>query len=90
MVNSVDPDHSTASARRGSLYNNEDPKDAYIIPSQVMHDFGTLPDPAIERLRTLEDKFKAMELHFTPGLDVGDMCLVPGSVIPQKIQCVGL
>lgn len=42
----------------------------------MMYVIGTLPDPIIERLRTLEDKFKVIEVHFTPGLNVVDMQLI--------------
>lgn len=44
------------------------------------------PNPAIKRFHGLEEKFKATEVHETPGLDVVDMCLVPGLVILQKFK----
>lgn len=53
---------------------------------QIVHVIVPLHNPAVERLRALEEKFKAMEAHNTPGLDVVDMCLVPGLVIPQKLK----
>lgn len=46
----------------------------------------TLLDPAIERLHALEEKRKLMKVHSTPGLDVVDMCLVLGLVIPKKFK----
>lgn len=47
---------------------------------------GTLPDLIVEMLCTLEEKFKAMEVHSTSGLDVMDICLVSGLVIPKKFK----
>lgn len=34
----------------------------------------------------MEEKFKSLEVHIIHGLDVVDMCLVPGMVIPQKFK----
>lgn len=34
---------------------------------------GTLPNPSVERLRTLEEMVKAMEVNSPPGLDTIDM-----------------
>lgn len=34
----------------------------------------------------MEEKFKSLEVHTTPCLDVVDMCLVPGLVIPHKFK----
>lgn len=45
-----------------------------------------LPNPTIERLRALEEKFKAMEVHNTPRLYTMDMCLVLGIIIPQNFK----
>lgn len=47
---------------------------------------GTLPDLVVEMLCTLEEKFKAMEVHSTSGLDAMDVCLVSGLVIPKKFK----
>lgn len=47
---------------------------------------GVLQHPAVERLSTLEEKFKSLEVHSTSGLDVVDMCLVPRLVIPQILK----
>lgn len=89
MVNLADQDHFSASTRQGSIYDKEGPKYSYFMPPQapqmapvVIH----MPDPAFERLRPLEEKFKEIEVHYTPGLDVVDMCLVTCLIIPQKIK----
>lgn len=47
---------------------------------------GSLPDPSIERLHALKEKFKSLEVHFTPDSDVVDMCLMLGLVIPRKFK----
>lgn len=47
---------------------------------------GSLPDPTIERLHALKEKFKSLEVHFTPDFDIFDMCLMLGLVIPQKFK----
>lgn len=47
---------------------------------------GILPGLVVERLHTLEEKLKAMKVYYTPCLDVVDMCLVPGLIIPQKFK----
>lgn len=73
VVNSVCPDHSIALERHRSLYNDEEPKNAFFMSPQMMFVIGTLPNPTTERLCTLKDKFKVMEVHSTPGLDVMDM-----------------
>lgn len=52
----------------------------------MMHIVEPLVNPDGERVRALEEKFKAMNVHDTPGLDVVDMFLVMGLVIPQKIK----
>lgn len=52
----------------------------------MRHDDGILPDPAMERIRTLEEKFKAIKVHSTPSLDVVDMFLVSGLIIPKKFK----
>lgn len=53
---------------------------------QVMPIIELFPNSSGERLRALEEKFKAMEVHDTPGLDVVDMYLVPCLEIPQKFK----
>lgn len=53
---------------------------------QMMHAVEPLVNLDDERLRALKEKFKAMEVHNTLGLDVTDMCLLPDMVIPQKFK----
>lgn len=60
VVNLVAQDRYDASIRHGSLYDEEDPINAYFMPPQMMPVVGTLLDPAIKTLCTLEEKFKAM------------------------------
>lgn len=52
----------------------------------MMSIIGALLDPAVERFCTLEEKFKAMEVHFTPSMYVVDMCLVLGLTTLQKFK----
>lgn len=47
---------------------------------------GPLPDPSAEGVHALEKKFKVMEVHNTPSLNVMGMCLVPRLIIPQKFK----
>ncbi|XP_050896124.1 uncharacterized protein LOC127102839 [Lathyrus oleraceus] len=86
MVNMNPREHSATSARHGSVIGDEDPYDAFFMPQPAKPAVGGLPDPAVERLHALEEKFKSLEVHTTPGLDAVDMCLVPGLVIPQKFK----
>ncbi|XP_050902180.1 uncharacterized protein LOC127112030 [Lathyrus oleraceus] len=86
MVNMNPHEHSATSALHGSIMGDEDPYDAFFMPQSAKPAVGDLPDPAVERLHALEEKFKSLEVHTTPGLDVVDMCLVPGLVIPQKFK----
>lgn len=77
-------------ARQGSQYDEEDPWYTYFTPTQTMHPalqmVKPLPNHVDERLCTLEDKFKSMEVHDTNGIDVVNMCLVNGLVIPPKFK----
>lgn len=75
IVNMYTQDHYADSARQGSIYDEEDPWNAYFMLPQMAPDVGVLPDPAVERLHTMEEKFKAMKFHNTSGIDVVDMCL---------------
>ena len=68
------------------MMGDEDPYDAFFMPQPVKPAIGGLPDPAVERLHALEEKFKSLEVHTTPGLDAVDMCLVPGLVVPRKFK----
>lgn len=86
MVNFGAQNHSIAFAQHRSMYDDEDPYDAFFMPQQTMPNVETPSNPDVERLRALEDKFKSFEVHFTPSLDVVDMCLVPGLVIPKKFK----
>ncbi|XP_050915019.1 uncharacterized protein LOC127129970 [Lathyrus oleraceus] len=86
MVNVNTPKHSSASARHGSVRGNEDQYDAFFMPQPTKPVVGGLLDLAVERLHALEEKLKSLEVHTTPDLDVVDMCLVPGLVIPQKFK----
>ncbi|XP_050889649.1 uncharacterized protein LOC127094936 [Lathyrus oleraceus] len=86
MVNVNPQKHSATSARHGSMMGDKDPYDAFFVPQPAKSAVGDLPDPAVDRLHALEEKFKSFEVHTTPGLDVVDMCLVPGLVIPQKFK----
>ncbi|XP_050896958.1 uncharacterized protein LOC127103768 [Lathyrus oleraceus] len=79
-------EHSATSTRHGSMMGDEDPYDAFFMPQPVQPTVGGLPDPTVDRLHALEEKFKSLEVHTTPGLDAVDMCLVPGLVIPQKFK----
>ena len=42
--------------------------------------------PTIDKYKKLEDCLSAMEIQQIPGLDLGDMGLVSGVVIPQKFK----
>ena len=42
--------------------------------------------PTDEKYKQLEDRQKDMEIQDVPGLDLGDMGLVPGVVIPSKVS----
>lgn len=68
------------------MTDDEDQYDTFFMPQPTRHIVGVLLYLAIERLHALEEKFKSLEVHSTPGLDVGDMCLVPGLVIPRKFK----
>lgn len=68
------------------MIDDEDQYDAFFIPQPTKPVVGNLLDPAVERLHTLEEKFKSLEVHTTPNLDVIDMCMVPGLVIPRKFK----
>lgn len=65
---------------------DEDIFNAFYVPPQARHAVGILPDPVVERLHTLEENFKSLEVHTTPGLDFVDMCLVPRLVIPREFK----
>ncbi|KAI5403142.1 hypothetical protein KIW84_050648 [Lathyrus oleraceus] len=86
MVNVNPHEHSAASARHGSVMGDEDQYDSFFMSQPVKPFVGGLLDPVVERLHALEEKFKSLEVHTTPGLDVVDMCLVPCLVIPQKFE----
>ncbi|XP_050889182.1 uncharacterized protein LOC127094384 [Lathyrus oleraceus] len=83
VVNLGAQETSSTSARHGSLYKDNN---GFYMPLQMRPTVGTFPDLVVERLYELEKKFKSMEVHFTPDLDVVDMCLVLGLVIPQKFK----
>lgn len=72
-----------ASARQGSMYDDEDPFD---MPQEIRHAARNLSDSDMERLRKLEEKFKSIDVHCTIGMDVVDMFLVPVLVIPKKFK----
>lgn len=78
VVNVDPPKLFVAFARHGFVSDDEYQYDAHVMPQPTM--------PVIERLHTLEDKFKSLEVHTILGLDVVDMCLVPGLLIPQKFK----
>ena len=42
--------------------------------------------PAGDKYKQLEDRLKAVEIQTFPGLDFGDLGLVPGVVIPHKFK----
>ena len=42
--------------------------------------------PAKDMYKQLEDRLKAMEIQVVPGLDFGDLGLVPGVAIPHKFK----
>ena len=86
IVNMNPHEHSATSARHGSMMGDEDPYDAFFMPQPAKPAVGGLPDPAVDRLHALEEKFKSLEVHTTPGLDAVDMCLVPRLVVPQKFK----
>ncbi|XP_050897702.1 uncharacterized protein LOC127104563 [Lathyrus oleraceus] len=86
MDNIKPHENSVVSARHGSMIGDEDPYDAFFMPQPAKPAIGDLPDLAVERLHALEEKFKSLEDHTTPGLDTVDMCLVTGLVIPQKFK----
>ncbi|XP_050889533.1 uncharacterized protein LOC127094799 [Lathyrus oleraceus] len=86
MVNANPHEHSVTSARHGSMMGDEDLYDAFFMPPPAKPIVGGLLDPAVERLHALEEKFKSLEVHTTPGLDAVAMCLVPGLVILQKFK----
>ncbi|XP_050908266.1 uncharacterized protein LOC127121879 [Lathyrus oleraceus] len=86
MVNMNPHEHPATSAQHGSMMGDEDPYDVFFMPQPVKPVVGGLLNPAVERLHALEEKFKSLEVHTTPGLDVVDMCLVPGLVILQKFK----
>ncbi|KAI5419781.1 hypothetical protein KIW84_043805 [Lathyrus oleraceus] len=86
MVNVNPHEHSATSARHRSMMGDKDPYDAFFMPQPTKPVIGGFPDPAIDRLHALEEKFKSLEVHTTPGLEVVNMCLVPGLVIPQKFK----
>lgn len=72
VENLVAQDHSIASARLVSQYDEEDPRYAFFIPTQATHPVMPIakqfPNPTVERLYTLEEKFRVMEVHNTPEL----------------------
>lgn len=80
--NAETQNHYAASTRNGSVSDDEDPFDLFYMPPQTRHVVGALPDPVVDKLRTLEEKFKSFEVHTTPDLDVVNMFLVPKLVIP--------
>lgn len=86
MAKLVAQDHYVSSTIQGSMYDKKDPRYDYFMPSQIMSGVGTLPDPTVERLCTLKEKFKVMEVHSTLSSDVVDMFLVSGLIIPQKLK----
>lgn len=90
IMNLAAQDHYVASTRHASLYNEEDPRYAYYMPAQaaprIIFVDGPLPNHVVKRLHALEEKFKAMEVHDTPSINIVDICLVPGLVIPKKIK----
>ncbi|XP_050918555.1 uncharacterized protein LOC127135984 [Lathyrus oleraceus] len=86
MSNMNPHEHSATFARHRSVIGDEDPYDAFFMPQPAKPAVGDRPDPAVERLHALEEKFKSLEVHTTPGLDAVDMCLVPGLGIPQKFK----
>lgn len=53
---------------------------------QMIHVDEPLVNSADERFRAPEEKFKAMKVHDTLGLNVVNMFLVRGLVIPQKFK----
>lgn len=80
------PEHYVASAQHGSMTDDEDQYNTFFMPQPTRPTIRVLPDPTVERLHTLEEKFKSLEVHTTPSLDDVDMCLVLGLVIPQKFK----
>lgn len=89
VVNLDAQDHYVASTRHKFPYDEKDSHDAYFMHLQaphMVHVVVPLPDHVIEKMHALEEKFKAMKVHYTPGLDVVDMCLVSGLVIPLKFK----
>lgn len=86
VVNLVAQEYFVASVRQGSHYDDEDLRYAYFMSTQAAHPviliIEPLVNPADERLRALEDKFKAMEVQNTPGFDIVYMCMMPDLVIP--------
>lgn len=68
------------------MYGAKNPYDAFFMPQQTMPNVETLPNPDVKRLRSLEEKFKSLEVYFNPGLDVIDMCLTLWLVIPHKFK----
>lgn len=45
-----------------------------------------MPNPTNDKIHALEEKFKYMEVHETPGLDAINMCMVLSLVIPPKLK----
>lgn len=86
VVKLVAQDKFVASSRHRSLYDEEDLYDAFYMPPQIRHVAGILSDLVVKRLYTLEETFKAMEVHSTPDLDSVDMCLVSRLIVPQKFK----
>lgn len=70
----------------GFMSDDEDQYEAFLMLQQTRLAIGVLPKFVIERLHTLEEKLKYLEVHSTLELDVVDMCLVPGLVIPRKFK----
>lgn len=86
LVNDNTLNYSSASARHRSVTDEEDWYDASFIPQPIKPIVETFLDPVVERLLTLLEKFKSLEVLTTTDLDVVDMCLVPGLVIPWKFK----
>ena len=42
--------------------------------------------PTDDKYKQLQDWLKDVEIHIVPGLDFGDLDLVPGVVIPHKFK----
>lgn len=66
----------------------DDQKDSFFIPrvACVYDTFGPLANKVEKKVRPIEEKLRAIERSNTIGLDIAEMCLVSGVLIPNKFK----